>query len=187
MNKDDLFITLDVDKEPYIKELTKDKVINLTGQSGSGKSTYAEEHFKGDEYLIVDTDDIFTDKRFELSDGINKELGYLFRMKYPVLPNCSENFDLIYKDILDYCSKYDKTIVIDCAQFHSIKDINLLKGKLVMIRTCIDNCYNRTIERYKKNNPNYTEEELESYKNRKKGIYEWYKQTNEFLDKIERI
>jgi hypothetical protein len=56
-----------------------------------------------------------------------------------------------------------------------------------MIRTCIDNCYNRTIERYRKNNPNYTEEELESYKNRKKGIYNWYKQTNEFLDKIERI
>ena len=32
-----LFIELNVDKEPYIKKLTVDNVINLTGESGSGK------------------------------------------------------------------------------------------------------------------------------------------------------
>ena len=49
------FITLDIDKEPYIKVLSNDRVINLTGQSGSGKSTYAKENFNSDEYLIIDT------------------------------------------------------------------------------------------------------------------------------------
>ena len=29
--------------------------------------------------------------------------------------------------------RIDKTIVIDCAQFHCIKDINLLKGKIIVI------------------------------------------------------
>ena len=38
--KDKLLISLNVDKEPYIKELTKDNIINLTGQSGSGKSFF---------------------------------------------------------------------------------------------------------------------------------------------------
>ena len=85
---------------------------------------------------------------------------------------------------MQYCKKYDKTIVIDCAQFHCIKDITLLKGKLIVIRTCIDNCYNRTIERYKTINKDFSKEELEKYKDRKKSIYRWYKYSNEFLEKI---
>ena len=176
-------INLFIDKDPYIKEITEDKVINLTGQSGSGKSTYASEHFNSNDYLIIDTDDIFSEERYIKSDGINKELGEYFRNKYEILPNCGDNFDLIYSEILDYCKKYDKTIVIDCAQFHCIKDINLLKGKLIVIRTSIDHCYERTIERYKTISEKYTDEELNKYKERKKAIYKWYKYTNKFLEK----
>ena len=110
--------------------------------------------------LINDTDDILSEHLFKNSEGINKELGMYFRNKYKELPNCGDDFDLIYGEILDYCKKYDKTIVIDCAQFHCIKDISLLKGTLIIIRTCIDTCYNRTISRYKENNPTYTKEEL---------------------------
>ena len=185
--KSSVDINLYIDKEPYIKELTEDKIINLTGQSGSGKSTYANEHFNSDEYLIVDTDEILSDSRYLKTTGINKELGDYFRNKYKELPNCGDNFDLIYSEILDYCKKYDKTIVIDCAQFHCIKDINLLKGKIIIIRTCIDTCYNRTISRFKGNNPNYTDEELEKYMERKKSIFKWYKFSNEFIEKIDKI
>ena len=180
-------ICVSIDKEPYIKKITDDKIINLTGQSGSGKSTYAKEHYNSPKYLIVDTDDIFSDNRFKESYGINKELGEYFRNKYNVLPNCSDNFDIIYSEIIDYCKKYDKTIVIDCAQFHCIKDISLLKGTIIVIRTSIDNCYNRVIERFKNNNKDYTENELTQYQNKKKGIYIWYKQTNSFLNKIDKL
>jgi len=180
-------INLYIDKEPYIKNITDDNVINLTGQSGSGKTTYANKYFDSDEYLIVDTDDIFSDIRFRKSSGVNKELGEYFRNKYKLLPNLSTKFDLIYNDILEYCEKYNKIVVIDCAQFHCIKDINILKGKLIVIITCIDNCYNRTIERYKTINKNYSEDELSKYKERKKTIYEWYKYSNIFLEKIDRL
>lgn len=128
-----------------------------------------------------------SDNRFKNAKGINKELGDYFRNKYNILPNCGNDFDLIYNEILEYCKKYDKTIVIDCAQFHCIKDINLLKGKLIVIRTCIDTCYNRTIERFKKNNPNYTNEELEKYMEKKKAIFKWYKYSNIFIEKIDEI
>ena len=94
-------ISLYVDKEPYIKDLTNDKIINLTGQSGSGKSTYANEHFNSNEYLIVDTDEVLSEHRFENSDGINKELGKYIRSKYKVLPNCGDDFDLIYSEIIN--------------------------------------------------------------------------------------
>ena len=185
--KSSLEINLFVDKDPYIKVLTNDKVINLTGQTGSGKTTYANEHYNSDEYLVVDTDEVLSDNRFKSSKGINKELGEYFRSKYEVLPNCGDDFDLIYEEILDYCKKYDKTIVIDCAQFHCIKDTRLLKGKLIVMRTCIDNCYERAIERYKSINDNYTEEELSKYKEKKKAVYTWYKYTNEFLKRIDNI
>ena len=142
------------------------------------------EHFNRDEYLIVDTDEILSENRYKNATGINKELGDYFRNKYDILPNCGDDFDLIYSDILNYCKKYNKIIVIDCAQFHCIKDISLLKGELIVIRTCIDTCYNRTIERYKKQNPNYTEEELDKYKRKKSGLFIWYKQSNQFLEKI---
>jgi shikimate kinase len=176
-----------VDKEPYIKYLTDDKIINLTGQSGSGESTYARENFNISEYLIVDTDEILSEHRFENSKGINKELGEYFRKKYKQLPNCGDDFDLIYTEILEYCKKYNKTIVIDCAQFHCIKNINLLKGKIIILRTCIDTCYNRTIIRFKINNPNYTNEKLEKYMEKKKAIFKWYKFSNEFIEKIDKI
>ena len=189
--KSDLDISLTISKEPYEKVLSNDNIINLTGQSGSGKSYYASKYFNTDEYLIIDTDEIFSDKRFLEATGINKELGLMFREKYNPLPNLSDDFDLIYNEIIDYCKDYSKTIVIDCAQFHCVKDISALKGKIIIIRTDIDTCYNRTINRWienhKKNNLSYTEEKLKEYSDRKKSIYKWYKYTNEFIRKINSI
>lgn len=189
--KSDLLISINVNKEPYIKKITDDKVINLTGQSGSGKSYYANEHFNNENYVIVDTDEIFSDKRFSKATGINKELGNMFREKYKELPNLTEDFDMIYDEILDYCKNIGKTIVIDCAVFHTIKDIRKLKGTIIVIRTSIDTCYNRAISRWidnhKQNNWDYTEDELIKYKERKKKIYDWYKFSNEFIKKIDKL
>lgn len=181
-------ISLYITKEPYIKELSKDNIINLTGQSGSGKSTYAKENFNSEEYIVIDTDDVISENRYMKATGINKELGTYFRNKYDVLPNLGDDFDLIYQEILNYCKDIKETIVIDCAQFHCVKDISILKGKIIIIRTDIDTCYNRTISRWIKNhNNNYELEELEKYKERKKSIYKWYKYSNEFIRKIDNI
>lgn len=186
--KNPLDISIYVEKEPYQKTLTTDNIINLTGQSGSGKSTYAKEHFLNDQYEIVDTDEIFSEERFKQSEGINKYLGTYFRNKYSVLPNLSDDFDLIYEEIINNSKDYNKTIVIDCAQFHCVKNIDKLKGKIIILRTDIDTCYERTIARWKSNkNNNYTDEELNAYKERKKAIYKWYKQTNEFIHKIDEM
>ena len=186
--KSPLDISLFVTKDPYIKELSSDKIINLTGQSGSGKSTYAKDNFSSDKYLVIDTDDIFSDTRYLSSTGINKEIGTYFRNKYDVLPNLGDDFDLIYQEILNYCQDKKETIVIDCAQFHCVKDISILKGKIIIIRTDIDTCYNRTISRWiKQHNNNYKQEELDKYKERKKSIYKWYKYSNEFISKIDKL
>ena len=189
--KSPIEISLYVSKEPYEKQLTNDNIINLTGQSGSGKTTYAKKHFNTEEYEIIDTDEILSEKRYQNSSGLNRNIGQYLREKYQILPNLSENFDLIYREIINYCKKINKTIVIDCAQFHCVKDINILKGKLLILRTDIDTCYQRTLSRWtenhKKNNLTYTTEEFNNYKERKKAIFKWYKFTNEFIKKIDKL
>lgn len=181
----DILIDLEIDKEPYIKKLTNHKIINLTGQSGSGKSFYASKYKDNDDYIIVDTDEIFS--RYDNSTGINKEIGTMFRKKYKELPSLYENFDTIYLEILNHLKDSNKTIIIDSAVFHCIKDITLLKGTIMIMRASINTCYKRCIERYKKNNPNATTNEMQKYSEKKKKIYDWYHYTNNFIKEIDKL
>lgn len=178
-----ILIEINKDKEPYIKELTKDKIINLTGESGSGKSHYTNKYKDNDNYVIIDTDEVFA--RYNTSTGYNKELGDMFRSKYKVLPSLFENFDLIYDEIINYFKNSNKTIIIDSAQFRNLKDFSKIKGTVIVMRTSVDKCYQRCIERYKKNNPEITKEDFEKYSNKKKQIYNWYNSLNDFIIKID--
>lgn len=181
---DKRLITLFINREPYEKIITSDNIINITGQSGSGKTTYTKDYLTNDNYIVIDTDEIKGNR--ETTNKHSLEIrNYLLQKYGDNIPNLGTDFDTIYRDILNYYKDTKKTLVIDCAQFHCIKDINLLKGKIIILRTCIDECYKRCIERYKKVNPNYTEEELENYKNRKISIYKWYKGSNDFIKRID--
>lgn len=181
--KSDLLISRFVDKEPYIKDISNDKVINVTGESGSGKFTYVKKYINDDNYIVIDTDLIFENEKVD-----NKyilELRNLFKDK--AKDYMINNFDEFYLNILDYFKGIDKTIVIDSAQFRNIRDYSILKGKLIVIRTSIDNCYNRCVERWKENNKNYNVVELEKYSNKKSNMFNWYKSLNEFLANIENL
>ena len=181
--KSDLLISRFVDKEPYIKDITNDKVINLTGESGSGKSYFSNKYIKDENFIVIDTDIVFNDKISDNKESL--EIRELFKDKNKdALIN---DFDTCYTEILNYFKDRNKTIVIDSAQYRNIKDYSILKGKVIVMRTCIDTCYNRCINRFKNTKKNYTEEDLENYKNRKLGMYKWYKYLNEFLENVDAI
>lgn len=161
---DNILIELNVDKEPYIKQITNDKVINLTGESGSGKSYFSKDWINNNEYIVIDTDIVFSDKQSDNIESvelrtifIDKQKDYLF-----------SNFDEFYLKTLNYFKNNNKTIVIDSAQYRNMKNVSLLKGQVIVMRTSIDTCYTRSINRFKEKNPNYTSEELEKYCNKKK-------------------
>ena len=59
--KSDLLISRFVNKDPYIKNITDDKAINITVESGSGKSTYTKKYLDNDKYIVIDTDEIIKD------------------------------------------------------------------------------------------------------------------------------
>lgn len=178
--KNDLLISRFISKEPFIKKLTDDKIINLTGESGSGKSTYAMKFIEDDNYIVIDTDLIFgerpTDNKYCL------ELREVFKGKSNDL--LISNFDQCYLDILDYFKDSDKTIVIDSAQFRNIKNVDLLKGEVIVVRTAIETCYERCIDRYLSITSDATNEEIEKYKKKKLGMFEWYHSINHFLIKV---
>ena len=50
-------ISLYVDKDPYIKNITEDKIINITGESGSGKSYYTNKYLNDDDYINYNEED----------------------------------------------------------------------------------------------------------------------------------
>ena len=177
-----LYIDLYIDREPYVKDLTNDKVINLTGESGSGKSYYSDKYYNDDNYIVIDTDIVFSGCDSDNIESI--ELRNVFKGKpkdYLIT-----NFDDFYLKTLDYFKDSNKTLVIDSAQYRNIKDYSILKGKVIVMRTCIDTCYERTLNRWKNLNKNYTEEEYQKYADRKKGMFKWYKSLNKFLDNVDK-
>jgi len=181
----DILIDLKIDKDPYIKIFTDDKIINLTGESGSGKSYYTNQFKDNDKYIIIDTDILFNNQETN-----NK---YILDLRKIILSTFNENlksiliyhFDDCYKIILDYFKDTDKTIIIDSAQYRNLKNISLLKGKIIIMRISIDTCYKRCIERFYKKFPNATDEERERYLEKKKAIYKWYKCLNDFILRVD--
>lgn len=181
--KSDLLISRFVDKEPYIRDITKDKVINLTGESGSGKSYFSNKYLNDDNYIVIDTDIVFSDKLSDNKESVelrkifnNKPKDYLFT-----------DFDDFYVKILDYFKNTDKTIVIDSAQYRNVKDYSILKGKIIVMRASIELCYERVLKRWKSSTKNYTNEEYQKYADRKLGMFKWYKGLNRFLEEVDKI
>ena len=183
----DLLISRFVNKGPYIKDITQDKIINITGESGSGKSTYTKKYLNNEKYIVIDTDEIIKDTPTNNKDCLAFR-KYLKEKYTDNIPNIFSEFSIIYSDILNYYKNTDKTLIIDSAQFRNLKtdeEIKLLKGKIIVLRTSIEECYKRVINRWKEINKNYNEEELTKYKNKKLGMFEWYKSLNNFLIKID--
>lgn len=172
--RDELYITIDIDKDPYIKHISDDAIINLTGESGSGKTTETLKYKDDSNFIIVDT------------DNLSHELKEYFIKKYQKIPDIINEFDTIYKGILDYYKTSNKTIIIDSAQFRNLKDLSLLRGEIIILRTCINNCFSRCLERLQRTKKVSYEEEA-AYITRKKGMYSWYHSLNNFIDRVDRI
>lgn len=179
----DLDINLYIDKVPYTKSITSDKVINLTGESGSGKSYFSKKYLENNDYIVIDTDIVFSDKESDNKESL--EIRNLFKDKSK--DSLINDFDNCYKEILDYFKYSNKTIVIDSAQYRNIKDYSILKGEVIVMRTSIDTCYERCLNRYTIKNPTATNEEKKAFASRKLGMYKWYKSLNKFIREIDKM
>lgn len=187
--KSDLLVSINVNKEPYIKDITSDNIINITGESGSGKSTYANKYLNDDNYIVIDTDELKGNRPTDNKNSLEFR-AYLVNKYEENIPDICADFNIIYKEILDYYKNTDKTLVIDSAQYRNLRteeDLRLLKGKIIIIRTPIDTCYERCVNRWKNIMKNYSEDDLEKYKAKKKNMYSWYRYLNDFIKNVNEL
>ena len=181
--KSDLLVSRFIDKEPFIKQLTSDKVINITGESGSGKSYFSNKYKNDKNYIVIDTDVVFSDKTSDNNENI--ELRTLFNDKPK--DYLFSNFEDFYNITLTYFKNREKIIVIDSAQYRNIKNYTILKGKIIVMRTSVNTCYERVLNRWKNIKKEYTKEEFQKYKERKKDMFKWYHSLNTFLENIDKM
>ncbi|MCR5349975.1 MAG: ATP-binding protein [Acholeplasmatales bacterium] len=178
-----------INKEPIIFDISSDKYINITGETGSGKSTYTKEHFSSDDYVVVETDVLFNEK-YKDNEFLNKLRNKIFKKysdeHYPGGYNLKINFNHfndVLKIIIDNKQDDGKTLVIDSGQFRHLKRYDLLKGKLIVMRTSVKESIKRACERFEKRYPNATEAEKESHRIKKYTAYELYKKFNTVIIK----
>jgi len=183
------FIDLYENKDPLIINISDDKIINITGETGSGKSTYVLNNYNNDNYEIIETDVLFDDN-IKVNPLLTKIKNKIFKKyedeHYPGGYNLRINFnhfDDVLKIIINNIKDVDKTVVIDSGQFRHLKKYELLKGKLIIIRTSITESINRAIKRFDMKYPNASEFEVEEHKMKKYTAYELHKKFNTLIIK----
>ena len=117
-----MFITANQNKPAYHKMITPDRVVNVTGETGSGKSSLCQIEFGDNErYLVIDTDKIFA------SGPTYPEIESLREVfKHKTKDILMNDFDLFYKTLLAHFRDEKRILVIDSAQYHNIKDVSLV-------------------------------------------------------------
>lgn len=180
----DLLVCINVDKDAYVKKITDDKVINITGESGSGKSYYSNKYKEDNNYVIIDVDNLFNDDSLK-----NDEIKNLFISKYgdDFKNKLIEDFDDCYEIILNHFKDSSKTVVIVSAHLRYMKNLSKLKGTVIVLRTSVDLCFNRAIDRYNRKHPSSTKADRDNFKYKKKKIYTWYKVLNNFLTELDKL
>ena len=136
------------DREDYIKKISDDEIINVTGSVGSGKSTYGRKYRDNDEYIVIGYDSIFSDKDPYTMNTEILELREILLNKY-------KGFKLdevdCYDDIVMFIKKKKKKGIIEGGHIVKINDISKIKGTVVVKRTARFKCYYRSAYRDFKN------------------------------------
>lgn len=180
-----------ISKPLLYRKLTNDKVINITGEGGAGKSTLCENFRKNpNEYIVIDFDSINLNNNkvgtleYDLVKLIVNKYGKdIFprthhrngEKQMPInedfFEKCSICFATIYDEIINYLEPTGKVIVIDGSQYRFVNDATKIKGEFIALRTSIENCLNQSFSRHKKLNPEETEEQLFKHRQSKKEMF----------------
>ena len=77
----------------------------------------------------------------------------------------------------------NKTVVIDSGQFRHLLRYDLLKGKMIIMRTSIKESLRRAFNRFIEKKPDATKEEIDAHHLKKSVAYESHKKLNNVIIK----
>lgn len=189
-----------LDKDLYYKQLTGDRIINITGEGGSGKSTLANEYKNDPNYMVIDYDLIL----------LNPEVGTIeYKLKQMIIDKYGDslfqninnvgieqvkiNFTKMYNEVINYLNENvlkneDKTVILDGTQIRFISDPSMIKGEFVALRPSLQTCVSQSVNRYIENNPTATPEQIESYSKKRSDIlHKLNPMMNELLVSVEKL
>nr|MCR5113027.1 ATP-binding protein [Acholeplasmatales bacterium] len=184
------FLDIYETKAPLIMDITDDNVINITGPSGSGKSTYSRKHFSPLEYEIIETDSLFSNtvEVSNFQNDLRKIIYDKFSDEYnPNKHNLWINirhFNDVLRIIIENKDKVQKPLVIDSGQFRHLDDFSILKGKIIIMRTSVNESIDRAKKRFILRHPDSTEKERLDHAIRKYTEYELYKKFNTLIIRL---
>lgn len=180
-----------ISKPLLYRKLTNDKVINITGEGGAGKSTLCENFRKNaNEYIVIDFDSINLNNNkvgtleydlvklivnkygkdiFPQTHHHNGEKQMLINEEF--FEKCSICFATIYDEIINYLEPTGKVIVIDGSQYRFVNDASKIKGEFIALRTSLETCLNQSFSRHKKLNQEETEEQLFKHRQNKEEMF----------------
>lgn len=180
-----------ISKPLLYRKLTNDKVINITGEGGAGKSTLCENFRKNaNEYIVIDFDSINLNNNkvgtleydlvklivnkygkdiFPQTHHRNGEKQMLINEEF--FEKRSICFATIYDEIINYLEPTGKVIVIDGSQYRFVNDASKIKGEFIALRTSLETCLNQSFSRHKKLNQEETEEQLFKHRQNKKEMF----------------
>ena len=157
-----MYIAEDIDKEPLIKFIT------LTGESGSNIKSATEKYLNDENCIVIDLDQI---TKKQNKDKNNQNIYDMLVTKYNKIPNLDKNFDKIYLDILKFYQNETKLLIITSESFRYMKNLKNLKGEIIILRTCINKCFDNCLKNYQNKYKKANFEELSAYCHKTKQIY----------------
>ena len=188
------YIKLFRSKKDLNIKLTSDKIINIIGSKGSGKTTTALKYINVLNYFVVNCDKLYDLPTIEEDSKDILDIKKILKKRYG--NNLKEvDFRNIYKDIIEYATKNKKRLIIEGNQLQELP-IEDLKGVLVVKRTALFKCYIRSVKRdyknkyfmnleKKKHKHMYKLTRLYKISKRRKKIFKEGKVLDQFISNIE--
>lgn len=142
-------IKLWIDKKDIEIKCTEDKIINITGMIGAGKSTEANKYRNNNNYIVISLDCLY---RGQDKGNLNEETIIINKILQKKLPNKDkeEYFKEYYYEIIKYINSVNKPVIWVLEGQHIYRYLSLkdIKGIVIVKRTCLINCWIRSIMRH---------------------------------------
>lgn len=178
------------DKEDYIKKITDDEIINVTGSVGSGKSTYGIKFHNNNDYVVIGFDSIGSDND---PKTLNTDVIELRKILLKKFDNLKLDEIIYYDTIVKFIKSKSKKGIIEGGHLMHADVISKFKGTIVVKRTARFKCFYRSAWRdfknpvYRKdlNNWGLIKRFFHCFKKRFHHVYH-QKYVEEFIDKLEK-
>ena len=136
------------DQNDFVKKLTNDKVINIIGTKGSGKTTSSLKYIENDDYIVVNLDRLFDLPETLKFDKELIKIQNMLKKKYGSIKE--QEFTEYYFDIINYILDKNKEALIEGNSIQGIEP-SLLKGTIIIKRTAVLKSFIRAVKRDYKN------------------------------------